>query len=75
MGFDKLKKPLMYINMGIDFGVAIGLGAFIGYVLDNRFHTNPYLTLIFFLFGLAAAIRNLLKDLKVIRETFDDKKD
>ena len=51
-------------SLGITFGAAIAIGAFIGIVLDRWLETSPWLTILFFLFGVAACFFNLLKDLK-----------
>ncbi|HLC21019.1 MAG TPA: AtpZ/AtpI family protein [Candidatus Methylomirabilis sp.] len=51
-------------SLGITFGAAIAIGAFIGIVLDRWLETSPWLTILFFLFGVAAGFFNLLKDLK-----------
>ncbi len=69
---EKLKKPLMYINVGLEFGFAIAIGIFIGYFLDGKFGTKPYLTFIFFLLGVAAAIKNLITNLKILERMFGD---
>ena len=46
-------------TIGLTMAVSIGLGALIGHYLDNRFGTEPWLFLVFFGFGIAAAFRNL----------------
>ncbi len=51
-------------SLGITFGASIAIGAFIGIVLDRWLETSPWLTILFFLFGVAAGFFNLLKDLK-----------
>jgi F0F1-type ATP synthase assembly protein I len=40
-------------------GIAIALGALIGYYLDKWLDTSPWLLLVFLGFGIAAAFRNL----------------
>ena len=51
-------------SLGITFAAAIAIGAGIGIVLDRWLETSPWLTIIFFLFGVAAGFANLVKDLK-----------
>ncbi len=51
-------------SLGITFGASIAIGAFIGIVLDRWLETSPWLTILFFVFGVAAGFFNLLKDLK-----------
>ena len=56
---------------GLELGVAAGIGLFIGWKLDERFDTAPWLTLTLLLAGIAAGFRNLLRLVKrVSRETF-----
>lgn len=47
------------LQLGASIVIAIFLGAGIGYYLDKRLGTFPYLSVIFFLFGVAAAGRNV----------------
>ena len=56
----KTIKTLGYIStVGMAMALSIGLGAIIGFYLDNKFGTKPWLFYIFFGFGIAAAFRNL----------------
>lgn len=49
---------LAYSAVGIEMGAAVAIGAAIGYYLDKWIvTTKPYLTLVFMLFGVAAAGR------------------
>jgi len=53
-------KSLGYLSaIGITMGLSIGGGAIIGYLLDNKFGTQPWLMLVFLGFGIAAAFRSL----------------
>lgn len=47
------------LQLGASIVLAIFIGAFIGYWLDGKFGTFPYLSIVFFLFGVAAAARNV----------------
>ncbi|MBI3779959.1 MAG: AtpZ/AtpI family protein [candidate division NC10 bacterium] len=51
-------------SLGITFAAAIAIGAAIGVGLDRWLETSPWLTILFFLFGVAAGFANLVKDLK-----------
>jgi len=51
-------------SVGITFAAAIAIGAAIGIALDRWLGTSPWLTILFFLFGVAGGFVNLLKDLK-----------
>jgi ATP synthase protein I len=47
--------------VGIQFPVAIALGYFWGRWMDKHFGTEPWLTLVFSLFGIAAGFVNLFR--------------
>ncbi len=51
-------------SLGITFAASIAIGAAIGIALDRWLGTSPWLTFLFFCFGVAAGFLNLLKDLK-----------
>jgi ATP synthase protein I len=53
---------LSTLGIGMVAAVAIGLG--IGYGLDRLLGTEPWLTMLFALFGIVAAFLNLFRDLK-----------
>ncbi|MBW2609845.1 MAG: AtpZ/AtpI family protein [Deltaproteobacteria bacterium] len=53
-------KTLGYLStVGLTMALSIGLGAVIGYYLDRKFGTDPWLFYVFFVFGVIAAFRNL----------------
>jgi ATP synthase protein I len=47
------------LQLGASIVFAIFIGAFIGYWLDGKLGTFPYLSIIFFLLGIGAAARNV----------------
>lgn len=47
------------LQLGASIVFAILIGAALGYWLDGKFGTFPYLSIIFFFFGIAAAGRNV----------------
>ena len=47
------------LELGASIVFAIFIGAIFGYWLDGKVGTFPYLSIIFFLFGIAAAVRNV----------------
>jgi ATP synthase protein I len=69
----KTIKTLGYLSTtGMAMALSIALGAFIGYFLDKKFHTDPWLFLVFLLFGIIAAFKNLIFMVKKSR--IDDQK-
>ena len=56
----KIIRTVGYIStVGLTMALSIGIGALVGYYLDKKFGTEPWLFFIFFGFGVAAAFRNL----------------
>jgi ATP synthase protein I len=49
------------VSLGFVFPVAIAIGFFLGRWLDGVFHTTPWLTIVFTVFGIAAAFLNLFR--------------
>jgi len=58
--FKKTIKDLAFFStIGIAMALSIALGALIGYYLDNKFGTHPWLLYVGLALGIAAAFRNL----------------
>ncbi|MCU0288213.1 MAG: AtpZ/AtpI family protein [Acidobacteria bacterium] len=55
------KNFAAYTIVGLMFPVSIAVGVAIGYFLDKLFHTDPYLLIIFTLYGIAAGFVNFFK--------------
>ncbi len=49
------------LTLGLMFPVAIGVGYVLGHWLDGLFGIKPWLTIIFTVFGVAAAFVNLFR--------------
>jgi ATP synthase protein I len=47
------------LQLGASIVLAIFIGAGIGYWLDSKLGTFPYLSIVFFLLGIGAAARNV----------------
>jgi len=61
------------LQLGGSIGLAVFIGAGIGYLLDKKLETFPYLSIIFFLLGIAAAARNVWRVVqKELRAHKDD---
>jgi len=56
----KMFKTLGYLStVGLAMAFSIGIGAGLGYWLDKKFGTAPWLFFVFLGFGIVAAFRNL----------------
>ena len=60
----KFFKYLSLSTIGLHLFSGTVVGLLIGYYLDKFFNTSPFLTIIFFFFGVAAGIRNMYKDVQ-----------
>jgi len=72
MGKEDKKKLAAYSSVGLMFPASIAVGAAMGYFLDKWLKTSPYLLIVFFLYGVAAAFWNLFK---VTRKSSNGKHD
>ena len=58
-----------YGTIGLEMGLCVAIGVIMGAYLDKFFHTGPWLTLAFTLFGFIAGFKSLFKLAKdLIRE-------
>jgi ATP synthase protein I len=48
-------------SVGLEMGLAVAIGCSIGYWLDRRLGTSPWLLLLFLGFGIAAAFKGLVR--------------
>jgi len=49
------------LQLGVDMAAGVGVGAFIGYVLDTVFVTSPWLMIAFLFVGFAAGVKNVIR--------------
>jgi ATP synthase protein I len=68
----KLVGDALQLGASIVFAILIGAG--FGYWLDTKFGTLPWLSIIFFLFGVAAAARNVWIEVRKQLRADKDKK-
>lgn len=54
--------------VGIAFVLAVVFGFLIGFVLDRWLGTSPLFIIVFFFFGLAAGIVNVIRTAKAVSE-------
>jgi len=65
----KLFRTLSYVStLGLAMALSIGIGAVVGYYLDSKFDTEPWLFFLFLGFGIVAAFRNLYRMYKKAQE-------
>jgi ATP synthase protein I len=57
-----------YSSLGISVSLAVFIGLGIGVVLDRKFDTSPWCTLIFLVLGIAAGFRNIARVIKRARK-------
>ncbi len=57
-----------YSSLGFSVSLAIFIGLGIGVLLDRKFDTSPWLTLIFLVLGIAAGFRNIAHVIKRARK-------
>lgn len=71
--FDLLK----YSVVGLEMGIAVGIGTGIGWYLDNKVFegTRPWLTMIFLGFGIIAAAKAFYRTAKEMRAKVYGKED
>jgi ATP synthase protein I len=62
------KELAYYSALGISVSFAIFIGLGIGVLLDRKFGTSPWCTLIFLVFGIIAGFRNIALIIKRARK-------
>lgn len=53
---------------GMAMAFSIGIGVLVGYYLDKKFNSEPWFFIIFLIFGIIAAFRNLYYMYKKAKE-------
>jgi len=56
-----VRQMVRYLSVGVETVCAVFIGMGMGWWLDHALGTAPWLTLLFTLFGFAAAVKNLLR--------------
>jgi len=63
----KVDKEALYASsIGIEIALSIGLGMFLGWWLDNKFNTDPWLFILFFLAGIGSAVKAVMRVIKIV---------
>ncbi|MCJ7663127.1 MAG: AtpZ/AtpI family protein [Desulfobacterales bacterium] len=68
-----LRQIASYSTVGLEMGLSVAVGAIGGYYLDKWLKTEPWLLIIFLIFGAIAGFRSLYRALKRLeRENKED---
>jgi ATP synthase protein I len=57
----RLYDGLSASSAGLEFGIAVALGALFGHWLDGKLGTEPWMLLVFMIIGLVAGFRGVLR--------------
>ncbi len=63
---------MRYSAVGIEMGVAVGIGVVVGSYLDRRFDTEPWLLLTFLGLGIAAGFKAFFRLVKQLSPSRKD---
>lgn len=70
-----VKSLISYSSLGLEMGLCVAIGIAIGYFLDRYFMTSPYLTIIFMIFGVIAAMKTIYRLMKKVQRENERDKD
>jgi ATP synthase protein I len=68
----KVRDALFLSALPLEIAGAVAIGAVAGYFLDKRFNTQPWLFAVFTTFGVVAAVRALIRDIKKYSKQLKD---
>jgi len=57
----KFRKYLRFSTIGLELGLAVIIGLWVGQTLDEWWGTDPWMLLLFTLFGVVAGFRSLYR--------------
>jgi len=63
-----IRELAYYSSLGLQVALSILIGYAIGLYLDSKLDSKPWLTVIFFILGVAAAYRNIALAIKKLRD-------
>jgi ATP synthase protein I len=67
-----LRQIASYSTVGLEMGLSVVAGAIVGYYLDKWLHTDPWLLIVFLIFGVIAGFRSLYRALKRLQKDLED---
>jgi ATP synthase protein I len=53
-------RAAQFASLGLEMGIVVAIGAGIGWFLDAKLDTKPWLLLVFLLFGVAAGFKGVI---------------
>ena len=62
------------LKISTELVVTVVVGAILGFILDSWFDTKPWLTIIFFIIGVAAGILNVFRSAKKMQKNLEKNK-
>jgi ATP synthase protein I len=65
-------RYLRYSTVGLEMGLSVIIGLFVGQWLDKQFGTEPWLLLVFLLFGMVAGFRSIFRLARHRHDNEDD---
>lgn len=68
-----LRSFINYSSLGLEMGLCVAIGIAFGWFLDSRFGTYPYLMVVFMFFGLAAAMKAVLRVFRKAQREEDER--
>lgn len=68
---ENYRKILELASLGLALPSSIAIGLFLGYYLDKWLGTQPWLLIIFLLFGIASGIISLIRGVNKYKEDED----
>jgi len=57
----ELRQYYSLSALGIEMGVTLAIGLLIGWYLDRLFDTEPWMIILFSIFGIVAGFRNIIR--------------
>ena len=67
-----MQQYLRYSAVGIEMGLSVVAGLFIGKVLDDYLGTQPWLTLVFLILGCVAGFRAIYRTARRMQDDLRD---
>lgn len=70
----RMRRYLRFSTVGLELGLSVIIGLLVGQWLDARLGTEPWLLLLFLLFGMVAGFRSVYRLLREYNQPDDEKR-